>query len=120
MKHRLVAQSLESGERKVLWTGGSDARYVPPGYLIYALATALFALPPDLDSMEVRGGPVPIVEDVLRVTNPAVNTATANYGLAERGTLIYVEGGAAASQVRDLISVDRQGKVTPLIQQQLA
>ena len=29
----LVVQRLEGGERKVVWTGGSDAHYVPTGHL---------------------------------------------------------------------------------------
>ena len=33
---QVVAQSLKSGERKVLIEGGSNARYVPTGHLIYA------------------------------------------------------------------------------------
>ena len=42
---QIVAESLESGERKVLWTGGSDARYVQTGHLVYALEDVLFAIP---------------------------------------------------------------------------
>ena len=34
---QIVVQSVESGERKILWEGGSDARYVTTGHLIYAL-----------------------------------------------------------------------------------
>ena len=45
---KIVVQSLESGERKILWEGGSAARYVPTGHLIYALENVLFALPFDL------------------------------------------------------------------------
>ena len=34
---QIVVQSLDSGERKVLLEGGSDARYLPTGHLVYAL-----------------------------------------------------------------------------------
>ena len=67
----IVAQSLESGERKVLWRGGSDARYVPTGHLIYALDDALFALPFDLERLEVSGGPVPLLAGLQRALTPA-------------------------------------------------
>jgi serine/threonine-protein kinase len=50
----IVAQSLESGERRVLWRGGSDARYVPTGHLIYALDDTLFALRFDLERVRDR------------------------------------------------------------------
>ena len=52
---QIVAQSLESGERKILWEGGSDARYVPTGHLVYALEDLLLALPFDGDNLEVLG-----------------------------------------------------------------
>ena len=32
---RIVVQSLRSGERKTLIEGGSHARYVPTGHLVY-------------------------------------------------------------------------------------
>ena len=111
---QIVVQSLESGERRVLWEGGSDARYVSTGHLIYALEDVLFALPFDLASLEVSGGPVPIVEGVRRANNPAGNTATANYGFSDRGTLIYIPGTGAMSQMRVLTLVDRNGLVERL------
>ncbi|MBI3264101.1 MAG: protein kinase, partial [Acidobacteria bacterium] len=36
-KAHVVVQSLRSGERKTLIEGGSDARYLPTGHLVYAL-----------------------------------------------------------------------------------
>ena len=36
-KARIVAESLTSHERKTLIDGGSDARYLPTGHLVYAL-----------------------------------------------------------------------------------
>ena len=63
---QIVVQSLESGERKVLWEKGSDARYVPTGHLLYALEDVLFALPFDVDNLEASGGSVPVIEGVRR------------------------------------------------------
>ena len=37
-------QSLKSGERKTLVNGGTDARYVPTGHIVYALGGTLLAL----------------------------------------------------------------------------
>ena len=93
---QIVVQSLESGERKILWEGGSDARYVPTGHLVYALEGVLLALPFDLNNLAVSGGPVPMVEGVRRAIDPALNTASANYGLSDGGTLIYVPGPVLA------------------------
>jgi len=96
---------------KILWEGGSDARYVPTGHLVYALEDVLFALPFDLASLEVSGGPVPIVEGVQRASN--LSTATANYGFSDRGTLIYVPGSGAGGP-NILALADRNGAVEPL------
>ena len=61
---QIVVQSLKSGERKVLIEGGSDARYVPTGHLVYAIGSTLLAVPFDVKKLQVTGGPVPILEGV--------------------------------------------------------
>ncbi len=55
---QIVVHSLDTGEQKELLAGGSDARYVPTGHLVYALEDGLFAVPVDLASLEVTGGQV--------------------------------------------------------------
>ena len=104
---QIVVQSLETGERKGLWTG-SDARYVPTGHLVYALDDDLFAVPFDVDTLEVTGGAVALVEGVVR----ANNTASANYGISDDGSLVYLASRGTRS--RTLVSVDREGNVEPL------
>jgi Tol biopolymer transport system component len=108
----IVAQSLASGERKVLWRGGSDARYVPTGHLVYALGEALFALPFDLDRVEVSGGPVPVLDGLRRAPGAGTQTGTAHYGLSDDGTVLYVAGGITiiSAQARTLVWVDRKGR----------
>ena len=49
-KARIVVQSLTSAERKTLFEGGSDARYVPTGHLVYAVGGSLFAVAFDASS----------------------------------------------------------------------
>ena len=92
---RIVVQSLGSGERKTLIEGGSHARYVPTGHLVYALGGVLFAVPFDLKRLEVTAGPVPIVEGVWRA--PAANGGSALFSVSDTGSLIYMPGPAAAS-----------------------
>ena len=61
--------SLKTGEQRVLLDGGVDARYVPTGpgpdgrgtgHIVYWRAGSLFAVPFDLDRLQVLGSPVPI------------------------------------------------------------
>ncbi len=44
---QVVVQSLDTSERRVLIEGGIDARYLPTGHLVYALAGNLLAVPFD-------------------------------------------------------------------------
>src|SRR4029078_11092418 len=68
-KARVIVQRLKSGERKTLIEGGSDARYVSTGPLLYALPGTVFGVPFDVERPEVTVGPVPIIEGVLRSGN---------------------------------------------------
>ena len=102
---QIVVQSLESGERKTVWTG-SDARYVPTGHLVYALDNDLFAVPFDLDELEVTGGAVALVDGVSR----AAQTASANYGISRDGSLVYLTGPASLTAT-SMRWVDREGNV---------
>ena len=40
---QIVVQSLKTGVRKALIKGGSDARYVPTGHIVYMSGGTLFA-----------------------------------------------------------------------------
>ena len=56
---QIAVQSLRTGERTVVLEGGTDARYVPTGHLVYALGVGLFAVAFDADRLEVQGGRCP-------------------------------------------------------------
>jgi len=109
----IVVQLLRSGERQTLIAGGSHARYLPTGHLVYALGGVLFAVPFDLKRLAVTGEPVPIVEGIRR--SLAANTGTADFSVSDTGSLVYVPGPASttAAQV-GLALIDRKGVVEPL------
>jgi serine/threonine-protein kinase len=109
---RIVVQSLTSGERHTLIEGGSDARYVPTGHIVYALSGRLFAIAFDLQRLEVKGEPVAVIEGVSR-NSSGVNGA-ANFSFSNNGSLVYVPGPASASAPLDIGLMDRQGNVQPL------
>ena len=56
---------METGGHRILIPGGSGARYVASGHIVYGVAGTLRAVPFDLDSLEVRGTPVPVVHGVV-------------------------------------------------------
>ena len=66
--YKTIVQSLQSGERQELFAG-DNARYIPTGHIVYALGNNLFAVPFDLKTLKVIGGPVSVVEGVWRVSN---------------------------------------------------
>jgi eukaryotic-like serine/threonine-protein kinase len=108
---QIVVQSLKSGKRTVLVNGGSDARYLPTGHLIYALSGTLLAVPFDLKRLAVTGGPVPIAAGIQSAGN---NTGTSQYSISENGSLVYVRGDSSDLSKRTLALVDRNGSAKPL------
>ena len=107
---RVVVQSLRTGERKTIFEGGSDARFVSTGHLIYAVGGILFAAPFDVDSRELRGAAVPVVEGVRRGTNGALLLA-----VSDAGGLAYTPGPTDGDQaLRGLAFGDRSGTITRL------
>ncbi len=108
----IVAQPISGGEPEVLVEGGTDGRYVPTGHIVYSLQGALLAVPFDVDSMEVTGGPVSIVEGVQQAYSLGESGA-GQYAFSDRGGLVYMPGGDAASAIQ-LVWVDRNGQVEPL------
>ena len=110
---QIEIQSLESGERKVVIPAGAVGRYLPTGHIFYVLGSSsaanFFAVPFDLEKMEVTGDPVSVLEGVRSIA------------LSESGTLVYVPApavlpGATSTALPDrtLVWVDRQGKEEPL------
>ena len=104
---QVVVQSLESGERTVLINGGSDARYVPTGHIIYGLGTNLLAVPFDEQSRTVTGGPVPLLEGIGR--SVPINTAAMFFSVSPSGSLVYFAGTVGDQGAVNLARVDRKG-----------
>ncbi len=100
----VVALNLQTQERKVLVRGGSNARYVEPGFLVYVAAGVLRAARFDSARIEVAGDAVPVVSPV-RVTADGA----ADFDVSRQGTLIYVAGAASGVAPRSLVWVDRDG-----------
>ena len=100
----VVAQPMGTSERRNLTRGGASPRYLTSGYLIYAQAGNLMAVPFDPHRLEVKGTPVPVVKDVMQGSNPA----PAQYSVSGTGSLVYVPGSAQALQSK-LVWVSRNG-----------
>ena len=106
---RAVVQSLRTGERKTVVEGGSGARYLSTGHLIYTVGGVVFAAPFDLDRRELRREAVPVVEGVRRWLSGEMQLT-----VSDSGTLVYVPGPTGSQIVRRLAIGDRAGNITGL------
>ena len=106
----IVAESPASGARKVLRQGGgTDARYVPTGHLVYAYQSVLYAVPFDVSSLAVLGGPVPVVQGVRVGAATTVGSGAVFYAFTTGGTLVYVPGSGIGNAGNTLAWVDGSG-----------
>jgi serine/threonine-protein kinase len=102
---QVAVQVLGSKDRKNL-TDGSDARYLTTGHLVYWLRGTLYAVPFDVDRLQLTGTPAPVVPGV----NRAQDSPFANFSISDTGTLIYIPGPANTSSRQSiLVLVDREG-----------
>ena len=105
---QVAVLDLRTGTQTVLIRGGSDARYVSSGHLVYAAAGTLHAVAFDLARLAVVGTPVAVLPEVLTTGRRA------GVAVAADGTLVYVSGGVSAVGRGSLVWVDRQGQETPI------
>ena len=108
-KANIVVQSLTTGERRTLIQGGSDARYVPTGHLLFAISGTVFGVPFDVRRLEVKGGPVPLIAGVKRASGAlgAPVTGAANFSVSRTGSLVYIPGPVSASMDQlDIVLAD--------------
>ena len=95
---------------KILIRGGSDARYVSTGHLVYFAGDSLRAVPFDVDRLEVgKTTPVPVLD-----APATVGAIVGEFEIANNGTLVYIPPGAIATDGRTLAWVDRRGREEPI------
>ena len=106
----IAVLDLETRQYRILFEGGTNPRFSSTGHIVYARDGELLAVPFDVDALEVRGSPIPIVTGVA--TSPLAGNA--EFALARNGTLIYPPGDSWGDDNR-VVWVGRAGRVAPLI-----
>jgi serine/threonine-protein kinase len=108
----VVVQSLPSGERKIVQRGGYYGRYLASGHIVYLHDAKIFAVPFDLERLEVTGPPFLALDGVG--SNP--NGGSAQFAASEAGTFVYVNQptGSAPMGGAPIQWMDRAGRKTPL------
>jgi Tol biopolymer transport system component len=74
------------------------------GHIVYCVANNLYARPFDLETLEVKGGPVNLIESVRS------GPFAWHYAVSDSGTLAYIPGQATSINKRTLVWVDHNGK----------
>ncbi len=106
---RIGLVMLETGETRTLLEGGTQARYVPTGHLVYLRSGSLYAVPFDLARLAVTGPPVPVLDGVAFYGAAGL----AFYDVSAAGTLVYLPLDPKTFDA-ELVWVDRKGTATPL------
>ncbi len=108
---------LAGGETKIIVAHGSDARFVAPSHLLYAVNGVLTVAPFDLAKLEITGPARALVSNVLHAVGggrPALNVGTAFFDVSASGTLVFAEGGIYPVEPFRLVWVGRDGVATPV------
>lgn len=108
---RIAVLSLETGEQRIIVDRGSYPLYLRSGHLLYMRAGSLMAVPFDAERLEVTGPAVRVMDDII--TNPA--SGCAQVAVSQAGDLAYLRGDPLIGE-RNLIWLDRQGDLAPVIE----
>ena len=103
---RIAVLPAGSGEPRTLLEGGGPV-LAPTGHLLFQRGSSIWAVPFDLNRLDVDGAPVPVVEGV-ETTLAGVK----RYDVARDGTLIFVPGASGPGGDSRIDWVDRDGVVT--------
>jgi Tol biopolymer transport system component len=111
----IVVQSLTTGERRVLRSGGHDARYLPTGHITYVFENVLFASTFDVETLTLGDERVSMIQGIQTASPPFGGSGF--YAISTNGTLVFVPGTAGPAPTilqKRLVWVDREGNVEPL------
>jgi serine/threonine-protein kinase len=117
---KIVVHPLSSGQRTVVMNGGTDARYVPTGHLVYGRsdtsfgASTIFAAPFDVRQIAVTGSALPVIDGVRTSTSRL--SGALQFAVSPSGTLVYLPGSRVGAEYgkQQLVLADRSGRTVPL------
>ena len=104
---QIAVLDLDTGVHHVL-VPGSYPRYAESGHIVYALGGSVRAVPFDINTLQIVGESVLMLDEVFM--NPA---GAASFDLARDGTIVHGRFGRTAPQVT-LVWVDRLGREEPV------
>jgi serine/threonine-protein kinase len=116
LQPRLALLDLGTRTWRVVMEDAADGLYLRTGHLVFMREGMLMAVAFDLDRLEVRGQPVPVVASVmhtLHIAKRSDNTGAGQYCVSDSGSLAYVSGEVISELDNILFRVDQTGTVRP-------
>ena len=114
---KLMVQSLDGGDARVVLASATDGRLLPSGRLAFMRSGTLMTVGFDLARAEVAGDPVAALSGVmqsgLRAQALANNTGAGMFAVSSRGDLVAVRGALIGGEENHLTSVTRDGRSSP-------
>jgi serine/threonine-protein kinase len=107
----IVVQAPGQSAAITIVADGTNGAYVPTGHIAFTRRGALLAVPFDVRSLKMSGGPISLVESIASANIfPGVSpTGVAHFDVSAQGTLAYMPDTAVVEQ-RGLFWVDRAGR----------
>jgi serine/threonine-protein kinase len=108
MDNQFELYSLQTGERRILMKGGTCARYIPTGHIVYVDNKTLYAVPFDLDKLKVIGSAVPVARDIM-----TPGSGSAQCAVSSDGSFAFIPALKRSTELTP-VWIDRQGQLEPL------
>jgi serine/threonine-protein kinase len=99
-----------TGDQTVIYRGGYYGRYVESGHLLFVNEGTLFAVPFDLDTLEVVGSTAPVAEGIA--DDPG--SGGAQFDISTNGILVHRRGTTGPGQY-PAVWLDRDGETSTLL-----
>jgi len=106
----LKVVDLDSGEQTVVYRGGYYGRYAESGHLLFVNDGTLFAVPFDVDSLQIAGSVAPVAEGVA--DDPG--SGGAQYSVSSNGILAHRRGSSGPGRY-PAVWLDRESQTTTLL-----
>jgi len=87
-ENEIASVDLKSGEVRTVLKGGSGARYMASGSLLYASGSTLMVVPFSVKDQAVTGNPHPVLDSVLMNGGNGFSY----FAVSDRGMLVYTQG----------------------------
>ncbi|MHC4533522.1 MAG: protein kinase domain-containing protein [Planctomycetota bacterium] len=106
--HQIEVYSIVTNKRRSLFKGGTYARYIPTGHIIYGRNETLYAVRFDLEQLKIVGPHISVSSGIM-----TPQSWSAQFAVSPDGSLAYVPVKARSAELRP-VWVDRQGQVETL------